>query len=63
MCEKGGYVVAPQGNSQYGYVFKDCTIKGGASNVDGSYYLGRAWTAAAETYFINTTNKSHSLIS
>ena len=55
MCEKGGYVVAPQGNSKYGYVFKDCTIKGGKSGVDGSYYLGRAWTAAAETYFINTT--------
>ena len=54
MCENGGYVVAPQGNEKYGYVFKDCTIKGGASNVDGSYYLGRAWTAAAETYFIDT---------
>ena len=57
MCEKGGYIVAPQGNSKYGYVFKDCTISGGAANVDGSYYLGRAWTAAAETYFINTTMK------
>ena len=57
MCEKGGYVVAPQGNSKYGYVFKDCTIEGGKSDVDGTYYLGRAWTAAAETYFINTTMK------
>ena len=55
MCEKGGYIVAPQGNSKYGYVFKDCTIKGGSDNVNGTYYLGRAWTAAAETYFINTT--------
>ena len=55
MCEKGGYVVAPQGNNQYGYVFKDCTIKGGKSDVDGNYYLGRAWSSAAETYFINTT--------
>jgi hypothetical protein len=55
MCESGGYVVAPQGNSHFGYVFKDCTIKGSADNVNGSYYLGRAWTAAAETYFINTT--------
>ena len=54
MCENGGYVVAPQGNSHYGYVFKDCTIKGGKTNVDGNYYLGRAWSAAAETYFINT---------
>jgi len=58
MCEKGGYIVAPQGNSKYGYVFKDCTIEGGKSDVDGSYYLGRAWTAAAETYFINTTMKA-----
>ena len=58
MCEKGGYVVAPQGNSKYGYVFKDCTIEGGSSSVDGTYYLGRAWTAAAETYFINTTMKA-----
>ena len=58
MCEKGGYVVAPQGNSKYGYVFKDCTIEGGKSDVDGTYYLGRAWSAAAETYFINTTMKA-----
>ena len=58
MCEKGGYIVAPQGNSKYGYVFKDCTIEGGKSDVDGSYYLGRAWTSAAETYFINTTMKA-----
>ena len=58
MCEKGGYVVAPQGNSKYGYVFKDCTISGGTSGVDGTYYLGRAWTAAAEAYFINTTMKA-----
>ena len=54
MCEKGGYIVAPQGNSKYGYVFKDCTVKGGTDDVNGTYYLGRAWNAAAETYFINT---------
>jgi len=54
MCEQGGYVVAPQGNQKFGYVFKDCTIKSNASNVNGNYYLGRAWTNAAETYFINT---------
>lgn len=55
MCESGGYIVAPQDNSAYGYVFKDCTIKSGASGVNGNYYLGRAWSAAAETYYINTT--------
>ena len=54
MCETGGYVVAPRDNQQYGYVFSGCTISGD-SKVDGTYYLGRAWTNAAETYFINTT--------
>ncbi len=54
MCESGGFIVAPQGNNHYGYVFKDCTIKGEQSGVNGNYYLGRAWTAEAETYFINT---------
>ena len=53
MCENGGYVVAPRDNQKYGYVFKDCSITG-QSSVDGTYYLGRAWTAAAETYFIDT---------
>lgn len=55
MCENGGYVVAPRSNEKYGYVFKDCTLKGSASDVNGNYWLGRAWTADAETYFINTT--------
>ena len=55
MCQEDGYVVAPQGNSKYGYVFKDCTIKGGTSKVNNNYFLGRAWSAAAEAYFINTT--------
>ncbi len=54
MAEKVGYVVAPRDNQKYGYVFKDCSITG-ETDVDGTYYLGRAWTAAAETYFINTT--------
>ena len=39
---------------KYGYVFKDCTIKGDASDADGNYYLGRPWTTAAEVYFIDT---------
>ena len=55
MCEKGGYVTAPRNNQHYGYVFSDCTISGAAADVDGTYYLGRAWTNAAEAYFINTT--------
>lgn len=55
MSAKDGYLVAPREHQKYGYVFKDCTIKGGTSDVNGSYYLGRPWTTAAETYFINTT--------
>lgn len=54
MCEAGGYIVAPRDNVKYGYVFKNCTIKdGGADGVNGKYYLGRPWTEAAETYFID----------
>ena len=54
MAQDGGYIAAPRGNTHYGYVFKDCTIKGGTSKVDGNYYLGRPWTGGAETYFIDT---------
>ena len=53
MCEQGGYIVAPRDNVKYGYVFKDCTLKGEQSNVNGNYYLGRPWTEAAETYYID----------
>ena len=53
MCEKGGYIVAPRDNVKYGYVFKDCTIKGEQDDVNGNYYLGRSWTEAGETYYID----------
>lgn len=53
MCEAGGYLSVPRDNVKYGFVYKDCTIDGN-SGVDGNYYLGRAWTAAAESYFIDT---------
>ena len=53
MCEKGGYIVAPRDNVKYGYVFKDCTIKGEKDDVNGNYFLGRPWTEAAETYYID----------
>jgi len=52
MC-KGGYITAARNNVKYGYVFKDCTIKG-ESGASGNYYLGRPWTTAAEVYFIDT---------
>ena len=53
MCEEGGYLSVPRDNVKYGFVYKDCTIDGN-SGVDGNYYLGRAWTAGAESYFIDT---------
>ena len=43
MCEKGGYVTAPSKPKKYGYVFKDCVIKGESSSVDGNFTLGRPW--------------------
>ncbi|MEE1092420.1 MAG: pectinesterase family protein, partial [Prevotella sp.] len=55
MCEQGGYIVAPRDNVKYGYVFKDCTLKGERDDVNGNYFLGRPWTEAAETYYIDCT--------
>ena len=54
MCQDGGYIAVPRDNVKYGYVFKDCTIKGETSKVDGNYYLGRPWTKGAEVYYIDT---------
>lgn len=54
MCEDGGYIAVPRDNVKYGYVFKDCTIKGETAKVDGNYYLGRPWTKGAEVYYIDT---------
>ena len=54
MCQDGGFIAVPRDNVKYGYVFKDCTIKGETSKVDGNYYLGRPWTKGAEVYYIDT---------
>ena len=54
MCEQGGYIAVPRDNVKYGYVFKDCTIKGEDASIDGNYYLGRPWTKGAEVYYIDT---------
>lgn len=43
MCEAGGYLAVPSLPKQYGYILKDCTIKGETNDVDGNYYLGRPW--------------------
>jgi len=44
MCmNTGGYIAVPSKSIKYGYVFKDCTIKGEDSKLNGSYTLGRPW--------------------
>ena len=44
MCmNTGGYIAVPSNSIKYGYVFKDCTIKGESSNLNGKYTLGRPW--------------------
>ena len=44
MCmNTGGYIAVPSKSIKYGYVFKDCTIKGESSALNGKYTLGRPW--------------------
>ena len=45
ICEKGGYLAVPSQPKQYGYIFKDCTIKDAteAKDLNGNYTLGRPW--------------------
>ena len=55
MCEEGGYLAVPSQSLKYGYVFKDCVIKGETAKVDGNYKLGRPWgTGTPAAYFIDT---------
>lgn len=55
MCEEGGYMAVPSQSLKYGYVFKDCVIKGETAKVDGNYKLGRPWgTGTPAAYFIDT---------
>lgn len=43
MCGTG-YLAVPSLPTQYGYIFKDCTIKDGSSTgINGKYKLGRPW--------------------
>lgn len=44
MCmNTGGYIAVPSKSINYGYVFKDCTIKGEDNALNGKYTLGRPW--------------------
>lgn len=55
MCEKGGYITAPSNAKKYGYVFNECEITGGTSDVNGNFTLGRPWGSGDPTcYYINT---------
>ena len=56
MCEKGGYLAVPSKSIKYGYVFKNCTIDGEKSDINGNYTLGRPWgEGTPKAYYINTT--------
>ena len=43
MCDAGGYIAVPSQPKKYGYIFKDCVIKGEKDGIDGNYTLGRPW--------------------
>ena len=40
---KSGYLAVPSVPKQYGYIFQSCKIVGDASDVNGTYTLGRPW--------------------
>lgn len=52
----GNHVTAAATGSNWGYVFRDCTIDGFAQN-NGSYKLGRPWQGSPKVVFINTVMK------
>lgn len=52
----GNCLTAPATNSNWGYVFKNCTIDGFPIN-NGGYRLGRPWSNAPKVVYINTTMK------
>lgn len=58
-CKKGGSFITAASTPdtvKYGYVFKDCKIKGEEGT---SYYLGRPWRPYARTVFINCELGNH----
>ena len=51
----GGYAAVPSKPAKMGWVYKDCTINGEGSNVDGNYTLGRPWGSGTPVaLFIDT---------
>ncbi|WP_308991077.1 pectinesterase family protein [Mariniflexile litorale] len=49
----GNHVTAAATGSNWGYVFRDCTIDG-FPQTNGTYKLGRPWQNSPKTVFINT---------
>lgn len=55
VCGTGGYITAPGTPTEYGYIFRDCTIKGETDDVNGNYTLGRPWGEGTPiALYINT---------
>ncbi|MDR0541047.1 MAG: Ig-like domain-containing protein, partial [Dysgonamonadaceae bacterium] len=55
----GDVVTAPStlASTQWGYVFRDCTVDGDAATQNNKYQLGRPWQNAPRSVFINTLMK------
>ena len=52
---KSGYLAVPSVPKQYGYIFQSCKITGDASDVSGTFTLGRPWGKGTPTaLFIDT---------
>ncbi|WMI65159.1 pectinesterase family protein [Aestuariibaculum sp. YM273] len=52
----GNHITAAATTTNWGYVFRDCTIDGFSQN-NGSYKLGRPWHNSPKVVFINTIMK------
>lgn len=52
----GSVITAPASSGDWGYVFSNCTIDGHSVN-NGTYRLGRPWSNAPKSVWINTTMK------
>lgn len=52
----GNVITAPATSGDWGYVFSNCTIDGHSIN-NGNYRLGRPWSNAPKSVYINTTMK------
>ena len=50
----GGYITAPNGTNNKGYLFRNCTITANKNRQVSAGYLGRPWGADAKAVFINT---------